>query len=182
MKIINQTTSLLNLDGMRNKEQRLAVLVDVGNMYHSARALYQARVNYREILKVAVAGRKLIRANAYVIRSHSQEEEGFFEALEKSGFNLKFKDLQVFPGGVKKGDWDVGICIDAIRMSSRLDVIVLVTGDGDFEPLVEYLQNQGIQVEIIAFAASASGKLIERADSFFDLSEDAKRFTIPISR
>ncbi len=179
MKIVRPTNNILSFN-MKEKEQRVAVLVDVGNMYHSARALHNARVNYREVLKAVVDGRKLIRANAYVIRSRSHEEEGFFEALEKSGFHLKFKDLQIFPGGVKKGDWDVGICIDAIRMSSRLDVIILVTGDGDFEPLVEYLQNQGVQVEVAAFIESASHKLLERADIFVDLSSDVKRFTIPI--
>ncbi len=179
MKVVRPTNNILSFS-MKEKEQRVAVLVDVGNMYHSARALHNARVNYREVLKAVVDGRKLIRANAYVIRSHSQEEEGFFEALEKSGFYLKFKDLQIFPGGVKKGDWDVGICIDAIRMSSRIDVIILVTGDGDFEPLVEYLQNQGVQVEVAAFRESASHKLLEKADVFVDLSSDVKRFTIPI--
>jgi len=137
---------------IKNKDQRIAVLVDVGNMYHSAKSLYSSRVNYQEILRVAAAGRQLIRAIAYVIQSHSMEEKNFFEALDKQGFEIKSKDLQIFPGGMKKGDWDVGLTVDAIKLSKRLDAIVLVTGDGDYEQLVEYLQNEGVQVEVVAFS------------------------------
>lgn len=164
---------------MRSKEQRVAVLVDVANMYHSAKSLYNSRVNFQEILKVAVADRKLVRAIAYVIQSYSPEEKGFFEALDKQGFAIKVKDLQVFPGGMKKGDWDVGLTIDAVKLSPRVDVIVLVTGDGDYEPLVEYLQNQGVQVEVVAFGKSSSQRLIERADIFFDISSQNKKYLIP---
>lgn len=167
---------------MKSKEQRVAVLVDVSNMYHSAKSLYGSRVNYQEILKVAVAERKLVRAGAYVIQSYTPEEKNFFEALEKQGFTIRVKDLQVFPGGMKKGDWDVGLTIDAVKLASRVDVIVLVTGDGDYEPLVEYLQNQGVQVEVVAFAKSASQRLIERADSFFDISELSKKYLIQIKK
>lgn len=164
---------------MRSKEQRVAVLVDVANMYHSAKSLYNSRVNFQEILKLAVADRKLVQAIAYVIQTYSQEEKGFFEALAKQGFAIKIKDLQVFPGGMKKGDWDVGLTIDAIKLSPRVDVIVLVTGDGDYEPLIEYLQNQGVQVEVVAFGKSSSQRLIDRADNFFDISLQNKKYLIP---
>ncbi len=164
---------------MRSKEQRVAVLVDVANMYHSAKSLYNSRVNFQEILKLTVAERKLVRAIAYVVQSYSLDEKGFFEALDKQGFAIKVKDLQVFPGGMKKGDWDVGLTIDAVRLSPRVDVIVLVTGDGDYEPLIEYLQNQGVQVEVVAFGKSSSQRLIERADNFFDISSQSKKYLIP---
>jgi uncharacterized protein (TIGR00288 family) len=167
---------------MKNKEQRVAVLVDVANMYHSAKNLYRSRVNYQEVLKVAVGERKLVRACAYVIQSYSSEEKGFFEVLAKQGFIIRVKDLQIFPGGMKKGDWDVGLTIDAVKLCARVDVIVLVTGDGDYEPLVEYLQNQGVQVEVVAFAKSASQRLVERADYFFDISELSKRYLIQIKK
>jgi uncharacterized LabA/DUF88 family protein len=101
-------------------------------MYHSAKNLYQARVNFRELLKVATAGRELARAIAYVVKSDTEEEKAFFDALEKAGFELKSKDLQIFPGGMKKGDWDVGLAVDAIGLSKHLDVVVIVSGDGDF--------------------------------------------------
>lgn len=163
---------------IKHKEQRVAVLIDVQNMYHSGKNLYSAKVNFKEILKTAVADRKLIRAAAYVIRTESGEEQAFFEALTKFGIETKTKDLQVFLGGMKKADWDVGMTIDAIRLSNSVDVIVLITGDGDFVPLVEYLKNTGKQVEAIAFAKSTSHKLMDAVDDFIDLSQDKKRYLI----
>jgi uncharacterized LabA/DUF88 family protein len=150
-------------------------------MYHSAKNIYKSRVNFKEVLKTAVAGRQLIRAIGYVIKTESGEETPFFEALEKIGIELKVKDLQVFPGGFKKADWDVGMTIDAVRFTdSAIDAIVLVTGDGDFVHLVEYIKGKGRQVEVIAFGKSASSKLKEAVDDFIDLGENIKRFTIPI--
>jgi len=159
----------------KHKEQRVGVLIDVANMYHSAKNLYKKRVNFEEILKEGVAGRKLIRAVAYVIRAETEEETHFFEALSQQGFEVKMKDLQIFAGGIKKADWDVGIAIDAVKLGNKLDVIVLVSGDGDYVPLVNYLQNtMGCVVEVMAFRQTASSKLIEEADDFINLSEDKK--------
>lgn len=161
------------------ESQRVGVFVDIQNMYHSAKHLYSARVNFKNLLKEVVGDRQLVRAIAYVVKSQSLEEENFFEALYKLGFEIKSKDLQVFAGGVKKGDWDVGISVDAIKLADKLDAIVLVTGDGDFVPLVIYLQeNKGCQVEAVAFSESASSRLIETADTFTDMSKDTKRFLI----
>ena len=163
---------------LKHKEQRVGILVDVSNMYHSARNLYNRRVSFREILLRAVADRKLIRATAYAIRTENQEEGPFVEALSQQGFEVKMKDLQIFAGGAKKGDWDVGITIDAIRLADKLDVIVIVSGDGDYLPLVSYLQNnKGCLVEIMAFRKTCSSRLIEEADDFTDLGAD-KRFLI----
>jgi uncharacterized protein (TIGR00288 family) len=163
----------------KHKNQRVAVLIDVQNMYHSAKNLYKARVNFKEVLKAAVANRQLIRAIGYVIRTETGEERSFFEALSKIGIELKVKDLQIFPGGMKKADWDVGMTIDAVRFADMfIDAVVLVTGDGDFLPLVEYLKGKGRQVEIFAFGKSTSLKLKEAADDFIDLSEDIKKFLI----
>lgn len=163
----------------KHKNQRVAVLIDVQNMYHSAKNLYRARANFKEILKTAVAGRQLIRAIAYVVRTESGEEQAFFEALSKIGIELKIKDLQIFPGGMKKADWDVGMTIDAIRLTDLvIDAIVLITGDGDFLPLVEYLKGKGRQVEVAAFGKSTSLKLKEAADDFIDLGENAEKFII----
>jgi len=160
---------------IKHKEQRVGVFVDVSNMYYSARHIYKRKVNFKEILKTAVAGRKLIRAIAYVIRAESELEQGFFEALGKSGFELKTKDLQVFWGGQKKGDWDVGITVDMIKMGPKLDVMILVSGDGDYQPLLEYLKSLGHRVELIAFSKSASKKLVEEADDFTDLDQESKK-------
>ena len=145
--------------------------MDVQNMYHSAKNIYKARVNFKEVLKTAVAGRHLIRAIGYVIRTESGEERSFFEALEKIGIELKIKDLQIFPGGMKKADWDVGLTIDAVRLA---ELVV------DAIPLVEYLKGKGRQVEVAAFDKSASSRLKEAADDFINLGSDTKKFTIPI--
>lgn len=163
---------------IKHKEQRVGVFVDVQNLYYSAKNLYQAKVNFAKILEIAVSGRKLIRAIAYVIRAQNPEEQRFFEALDKQGFEVKMKDLQIFFGGMKKGDWDIGIVMDIIKLSSKLDVVVLVTGDGDFVPLVEYLSNHGQFVEVMAFGESASAKLKEEANEFIDLSKDKNKFLL----
>lgn len=168
---------------VKHPEQRVGVFVDVANMYHSAKNLYSARVNFQEVLKAAVAGRKLVRAIAYVIRSEAEEEKAFFGALDKQGFEVKMKDLQVFAGGAKKADWDVGIAIDAIKLADRLDSIVLVSGDGDYLPMVTYLhENKGCMVEVVAFGKTTSARLIENVDDFTDMSADLKRYLISSRR
>jgi len=161
---------------IKHKEQRVGVFIDTQNLYHSARNLYQARVNFGAVLKDAVAGRKLVRAVAYVITTEAGDEKNFFEALLKLGIETKTKDLQIFPGGSKKADWDVGLAVDAIKMSPRLDSVVIVSGDGDFVPLVEYLQTIGVQVEVVSFGKSTSGKLREAVDDFVDLSDNPRKY------
>ncbi len=159
------------------KEQRIGVLVDIQNMYYSARVIHKKKTNFKNILEAAVSDRKLIRAIGYGISTEEKTEEKFFESLEKYGFEVKSKDLQIFKGGMKKGDWDVGIAIDAIKLAKNLDVIVLVSGDGDYIPLVKYLQyNFGVRVEVMAFIESCSSKLIDEADDFINLSEGTKFF------
>ena len=164
---------------IKHKEQRVAVFIDTQNLYHSARNLYNRKVNFGAVVKDAVAGRKLVRAIAYVITSEAGDEKAFFEALEKMGIETRTKDLQIFAGGAKKGDWDVGLAIDAVRTAPRIDAAIILSGDGDFVPLVEYLQkHSGIQVEVAAFGKSASLKLKEAADDFVDLSQNAKKYLI----
>ncbi len=156
------------------KDQRVEVLIDVQNLYHSAKNLYKARVNFKEILKTAVAKRKLIRSFAYVVSTKSGEEKAFFEALTKLGIETRVKPLKEFYGGQKKADWDVGIVIDAIRTAPNVDVVVLVSGDGDFVPLVEYLRNKGKRVELMAFGKTTSSELKEKADEFINLDKSKK--------
>jgi uncharacterized LabA/DUF88 family protein len=161
------------------KDQRVGIVVDIQNLYYSARVLHKKKVNFGAILKAAAGDRKLIRAIAYGIKTLEGQEEKFFEALEKVGYEVKTKDLQIFPGGAKKGDWDVGIAVDAIKMSKSLDAIVLVSGDGDYIPLVKYIQSTtGCRVEGMAFLESTSGKLVEELDDFTNLSENKRKFLI----
>lgn len=174
--------------------QRVGIFIDVQNLYHSAKNLYRARVNYKELIKNLVGERQLIRAVAYVVKSEGiieqpsrqiapedrspdgrrerATESAFFEALENAGLELRLKDLQVYADGFKKADWDVGMAVDAIRMASFLDVVVLVTGDGDFIPLVDYLKwGQGRLVEVAAFHRSTSSKLKDAADRFINIED-----------
>lgn len=159
-------------------EQRVGVFVDVSNMYYSARVMYKKKVNFQAILKEIVGDRKLIRAIAYVIKAESPEEQKFFDALSNIGFEVKSKELQIFYGGNKKGDWDVGIAMDTIRLAPKLDVVVIVSGDGDFIPLVEHLKSIGQKAEVVAFGRSASGKLREMADKFIDLDGSKRKFLL----
>jgi uncharacterized LabA/DUF88 family protein len=164
---------------IKHPEQRVGVFIDTQNLYHSAKNLYHARVNFGNLLKDSVAGRRLIRARAYVVTTESGEEKGFFEALAKIGIETRTKDLQIFFGGAKKADWDVGMAVDAITMAPKLDTVILVTGDGDFIPLVDYLRtHDGCQVEVVSFGRSTSGKLKETTDHFLDLDEDPKRYLL----
>lgn len=164
---------------IKHKDQRVAVFIDAQNLYHSAKNMYGKKVNFGNIVQDAVADRKLIRALAYVIASESGDEDAFFDALTTLGIETKVKDLQIFAGGAKKADWDVGMAVDAITMSPKLDAVILVTGDGDFIPLVEYLQvHSGIQVEIVSFDKTTSSALKEKADDFIDLSQTLKRYLI----
>jgi uncharacterized LabA/DUF88 family protein len=164
---------------IKHKEQRVGIFIDAQNLYHSAKNLYGRRVSFGEVIKAALADRKLVRAIAYVITSEAGDEKAFFDALTLAGIETKTKDLQIFSDGSKKADWDVGLAVDAIKLAPKLDTVIIVSGDGDFVPLVEYLQiNEGCQVEVVSFAKSSSMNLKEACDDFYDLSADPKRFII----
>lgn len=164
---------------IKHKQQRVGIFIDTQNLYHSAKNLYKRKVNFGEVLKEALTGRVLIRAIAYVITSEAGDEKGFFDALQKMGIETKTKNLQVFAGGAKKADWDVGLAVDAISLSHKLDSVVIISGDGDFVPLVEYLKlSAGCQVEVMSFGKSTSSKLIEAADDFIDLDKKSQKYLI----
>lgn len=147
-------------------------------MYYSAKNLYSAKVDFGKVLKEGVAGRKLVRAFSYVIKADVGSEKEFHEALSTQGFEVRIKDLQIFYGGAKKGDWDVGLCMDAVRMMPKIDAMVLVSGDGDYADLIEYARSQGVRTEVLAFEKTASGKLMEMVDSFTNMGDDPKKFLI----
>lgn len=159
-------------------EQRVAVFVDVQNMYYSAKHLFECKVDFGKILTEAVAGRKLIRAMAYVIKADVGEEANFFEALNSQGYEVRVKELQTFYSGVKKGDWDVGLSMDVVRLVPKIDVIVLVSGDGDYAELIKYIKALGCKAEVMAFGESSSIHLREATDDFINLSEFAEHFLI----
>jgi uncharacterized protein (TIGR00288 family) len=163
-------------------QQRIGVFVDIQNMYYSARALYNKKVNFKNILEDGVSDRQLVRAIAYGITTEEAHEEEFHQALSSQGFEVKTKPLQTFVGGQKKGDWDVGIAIDILRLEPKIDVAILVCGDGDFIPLVEFAKRKGLRMEIMSFQESTSTALADIADSFKDLSQDTRRYLIGAGR
>jgi uncharacterized LabA/DUF88 family protein len=161
-----------------HQDQRVGVFVDVSNMYYSAKNLHNAKVDFGKVLSVSVGARKLVRAFAYVIRANIEQEETFFDALEKRGFEVRIKDLQVFMGGEKKGDWDVGLCMDVVRLIPKIDSMVLISGDGDYKDLIDYARSQGVRTEVVAFGRTASSRLVENCDSFLDMDKNAKQLLI----
>lgn len=164
---------------IKHSDQRVAVFIDTQNLYHSAKNLYNAKVNFGAVVQASLVKRKLIRAIAYVISTEGGDETQFFEALTKVGIETKVKDLQIFYGGAKKADWDVGMAVDAIRIAPKVDTIVLATGDGDFVPLINFLKEHfGVQVEVISFGKSSSTKLREACEDFIDMCDAPENFLI----
>jgi uncharacterized LabA/DUF88 family protein len=158
--------------------QRVAVLADAQNLYHTARSLYTRNIDYSALLDEAVADRQLTRAVAYVIRADAPEEESFFDALVDIGFETRIKDIKTFGDGSKKADWDVGMSLDAVTLANHVDTVVLATGDGDFSRLCSHLRHEGVRTEVMAFQASTAKELVEAADHFTDLSGETDRFLL----
>jgi uncharacterized LabA/DUF88 family protein len=158
--------------------QRVAVLADAQNLYHSAQSLHSRNVDYAALLEKAVQGRELTRALAYVIRADAPEEESFFEALQGIGFETKIKEIRTFGDGSKKADWDVGMSLDAVTLAAHVDTIVLCTGDGDFARLCSHLRHEGVRVEVAAFKESTAETLLAEADAFIDMSERLETFLL----
>jgi uncharacterized LabA/DUF88 family protein len=162
----------------KHANQRVGVFIDTQNMYYSARHLFGRKVNFKNIVEDAVSGRQLIRALAYVIRTKGAEERPFFEALQKSGIETREKNLIEYASGHKKADWDVGLAIDVVQMLDILDVVVIVSGDGDYLPLIEYVQSRGRIAEVMAFGETTSSLSIDFCDDYIDLSQNKRRYLI----
>jgi len=158
--------------------QRVAVLADSQNLYHSAQSVYSRNIDYSALLEKAVQDRDLTRAIAYVIRADSPEEESFFEALREIGFETKIKEIKTFPDGSKKADWDLGMSLDAVTLANHVDTVVLCTGDGDFARLCSHLRHEGVRVEAMGFAGSTADELVDAADAFIDLGEREETFLL----
>ncbi|MGZ0745570.1 MULTISPECIES: LabA-like NYN domain-containing protein [unclassified Haloparvum] len=158
--------------------QRVAVLADSQNLYHSAQSMYSQNIDYSALLEKAVQDRNLTRAIAYVIRADSPEEESFFEALRDIGFETKIKEIKTFPDGTKKADWDLGMSLDAVTLANHVDTVVLCTGDGDFARLCSHLRHEGVRVEAMGFESSTADELVEAADTFIDLAERKETFLL----
>jgi uncharacterized LabA/DUF88 family protein len=154
------------------RDQRLGVFVDVQNLFYSAKTIHHSKINYEKLLQMIVKGRKLIRALAYIVqKEEDNSQQAFIEVLNRLGYEVKSKNLRVRPDGTAKGDWDMGIAIDTISLVDKLDAVALVSGDGDFAPLVEMLKARGSRVEVYSFKESTSVDLMNAATSYTAFSE-----------
>lgn len=161
------------------QHRRVGVFIDIQNMYYSARNLYGNKVNFASIVKGTTGNQKLIRAIAYCVSTKTGDETPFFEALHGAGIEVMTKELLEYDSGHKKGDWDVGITIDIVRMLDMFDVVVLVSGDGDYVPVGEYVKGRGRIFHVASFRESTSTRLVECADIYTNLSDDTAQFLIP---
>lgn len=153
-------------------QQRVAILVDTANLYHSARMRFGgARVDYRRLLDRLAAERPVARAIAFVVRGEGVDVTPFTEALRALGFDLRIKVLRRRNDGSGRGDWDVGIAMAAVELASRVDCVILATGDGDLSEVTDHLTVRGVRVEVAAFPGTASASLIEGADAFWPLDD-----------
>jgi len=159
-------------------DQRVAIIADAQNLYHTAQSLYSRNIDYAALLEEAVDGRSLTRAIAYVVRADAPEEESFFQALTDIGFETKIKEIKTFADGSKKADWDVGMSLDAVTLAPHVDTVVLCTGDGDFSRLCSHLRHEGVRAEVLGFEESTAEELVAAADDFRDMSAREDRYLL----
>ena len=152
--------------------QRVGIFVDVQNMFYSAKNMHQSKIDYRRLMDEITGSRSLVRTIAYMVKKPDVDQSGFEDALSRLGYDLKVKELKIRNDGSSKGDWAVGMTMDIISMVSKLDVVVFVTGDGDFAPLLDYVRNNGCRAEVVSFRGSTATELLERADAYIPIEGD----------
>jgi len=150
---------------------RVGIFVDVQNIYYAAREKYESKLDFQKLLHETLQGRRLVKATAYVVKTREINQETFINTLESIGYEVKARNLKIRSDGSAKGDWDLGIAIDTISLSDRMDVVVLVSGDGDFVDLVKMLQEKNIRVEVASFLHNTSPDLIDAVDMHYILDE-----------
>lgn len=154
----------------------VGVFVDVSNLFYSAKSA-GVEVNYCRLLEHAVAGRDLIRASAYTgVDPENPNQRKFIDFLRANGYKVTCKDIHKYEGGRIKANLDIEIAVDIMLLSENLDVVVLVSGDGDFVRLVDAIQMKGVRCEVIGFGISTSNELIDVADQFMEIGSLAGIF------
>ena len=153
------------------KNQRVAISVDVQNLFYSAKCQFHGKVDFEKLMYRCTLGRQLVRATAYVVETSEINQKSFFEKLSKYGYYIKTKSLKVRADGSSKGDWDMGIAIDAISLADKVDAFVLISGDGDYVDLINLLKSRGVFVEVHSFPKSTSDGLIRACNKYYPLDE-----------
>lgn len=164
---------------LKTPNRRVGVFIDVQNMYYSARNLYNRKVNFPKIVEESVGDGQLVRALAYAVTTQTGDESAFLDALEKNNIEVIAKDLVEYDSGHKKANWDVGMAIDVVRMVDMLDVVVVVSGDGDFAPLADYVRGKGRLFHAVSFRESTSSELLDATDMYTNLSDDQDTYLMP---
>ena len=151
---------------------RVAVFVDVQNVYYTVKQIYGCHFDYRAFWNQVTAGREVVRAFAYAIDRKDQKQIQFQQILESIGFEVKLKPFIQRSDGSAKGDWDVGITLDMIELASEVDVAVLVSGDGDFDLAVRKLRDaHGVEVEVYGVRKLTAASLIQAATRFVPIEQ-----------
>lgn len=153
-------------------EQRVGIFIDVQNMFYAAKHLYGSKLNFTRLLDYVSRGRPLVRAISYIIKTPEIDQSNFITMLRSNGYEVRVKDLKQRPDGSAKGDWDMGLALDALAMADRLDVIAIVSGDGDFVDLVNFLKARGVRVEVYSFPYSTAEELRHTATEFYQLGPE----------
>ncbi|UCF69608.1 MAG: NYN domain-containing protein [Acidobacteriota bacterium] len=150
-------------------ETRVGVFVDVQNMFYGARGK-QGRLDFAALLAAATSGRRLVRAVAYLVEAPEIDQRAFIHLLQMKAYEVKRKPLRIRADKTMKGNWDLEMALDALTTAEHVDVVVLVTGDGDFLPLVRQLKLRGKRVEIYGFPRSTAPDLRQAADRFYGIT------------
>lgn len=154
-------------------KQKVAIFVDVQNVYYTARQAFQRNFDYNAFWAKVTEGRQVTKAIAYAIDRGDKKQREFQNILRAIGFEVKLKPYIQRADGSAKGDWDVGITIDALEHSDMADIVVLVSGDGDFDLLVERLRvNRGKTVEVYGVAPQTATSLISAASKFIPIEDE----------
>ena len=153
-------------------DQRVGIFIDVQNMFYAAKHLYGSKLNFARLLDYIARDRPLTRAIAYVVQTPEIDQSNFLAMLRSNGYEIRSKDLKQRPDGSAKGDWDMGLALDALAMSERLDVVAIVSGDGDFVDLVNFLKARGVRVEVYSFPYSTAEELRYAATEYFQMGTE----------
>jgi uncharacterized LabA/DUF88 family protein len=169
---IYRELSTLNAKGKRWEDLRVGIFVDVQNMFYAAKKQYASRLDFVKLTDHVLKGRRLIKAIAYVVKNPEIDQTAFFSMLGHHSFEVKSKELISRIDGSQKGDWDMGIALDILKFADSLDVVALVSGDGDFCELIDIIKTMGPRVEVYAFPSNTAMNLKEIADDFFPIGDE----------
>ena len=150
----------------------IAVFVDVQNIYYTSRQAYGRQFNYRKLWdKISTQG-DIVSAFAYAIERNDDKQKSFQSALKNIGFEIKLKPYIQRSDGTSKGDWDVGITIDILEQAAKVDVVILLSGDGDFDLLLRKVkQKYAIRTEVYGVPKLTANSLINAASCFHPIDD-----------